>query len=168
MHTGATNDRSRYCEISAPKYVSCNQLFQLMENDMDPLIALTNNQGKSIPQIFGIIHFVSGCDYLSHLKGFSKGDCSNAVLKHMDFIFSSDMNVENLFSIAPEHGEERRAFLIKFGCALYRFKYNSCFKVEESLSALMHQEGPAGSLDYLIENVRRNTWHKTIIDQNTN
>ena len=85
-------DRNIYIKYNvsglSPAYICCKQLFSMMGNDMDPNLALANNQGKSIPRLFGIIHYISGCDYLSHLKGFSKKDCCDAVVKHMDFVFS--------------------------------------------------------------------------------
>ena len=151
---------------SAPSYVLCRELFTLINDDPDPLIALNVNQGKCA-QVYGIIHFVSGCDYLSHLRGFSKSECCKAVLKHLDFILPPNVQVSDLFSIDPEHQMERNTFMVKFICALYRYKYNSCFKHTETLSSLMYNEVQNESLETLIDNVRNNTWHKTIVCQNT-
>ena len=80
--------------------------------------------------------------------------------------FSRDTVVENLLSISPEHEEERNIIAAKFFCALYRFKYSACFKQSETLPALM-SNGSECDPRTLIECVRRNTWHKTILDQNT-
>ena len=104
----------------------------MIGNDVDPNLALVDNQGKSIPQLFGIIHYISGCYYIKRLL--------RAVVKHMDFVFSRDIDVEHLFNLCPEFVEERKSFNINFLCALYRFKYNSCFKESETLPELMNGE----------------------------
>ena len=151
---------------SPPEYVDLCKLFDLMDADADPLIALAYNQGKNIPQVFGILHFISGCDYLCHLKGFSKLDCCKAALQYLDFIFSCDVEIENLFSISPEYESERNLFAVKFYCSLYRYKYSACFKQTETLPALM-SNGEVSGPSSLIESVRRKTWHRTVLDQNT-
>lgn len=85
----------------------------------------------------------------------------------MDLVFPSNVKINDIFSIEVEQEEQRNALLVKFFCAIYRFKYNSCFKVSESVPALMNDEAQNASLGILIDNVRKNTWHKTIVDQNT-
>lgn len=59
---------------SAPKYVSCTTLLQLIQQDTHPTISLLNTQGKSVAKLFAILHFISGCDYLSYTRGLSKND----------------------------------------------------------------------------------------------
>ena len=84
----------------------------------------------------------------------------------MDFVFSRDIDVEHLFNLCPEFVEERESFNINFLCALYRFKYNSCFKQSETLPELMNGESGSTTKNF-IENTRQRPWHKTVVDQNT-
>ena len=57
--------------------------------------------------------------------------------------------------------------MIRLLCSLYRFKFNTCFKATETLPALMNDKNGNVSLPLLVENIRRRTWHKTIVNQNT-
>ena len=62
---------------------------------------------------------------------------------------------------------EVNLFYIRFISSLYRFKYSTCFTVNDSLPELIINESGKESYHTLLEGIRKQTWHRTVVDQNT-
>ena len=74
--------------------------------------------------VYGIIHFLSGCDYLPHLSVFTKNACCQAVLKFGMDIFSNQTQINDPQLWTDKHIE---MLTINFHLALYYYKYAQCF-----------------------------------------
>ena len=109
------------------------------------MLTVAKHRGVCMPQIFGILHFFSGCDYLSHLRGFSEIECCKALIKHIDFIIPEHFDLHVL--LADDKNNEN----------------NSCFNAKESLFELMNNENDHDSLSALVDNIRKRTWLKTYV-----
>ena len=47
---------------STAKYMDCNMLFTMMEEDANVTLSLIRERGHSIPKVFGILHYGLGSD----------------------------------------------------------------------------------------------------------
>ena len=74
-------------------FVNCNTLYELMQHDANLEMSILNERHISIPSIFGILHYISGCDYLPHLRGFSKLDCIHAFIKFGSYIIPTELTL---------------------------------------------------------------------------
>ena len=138
-----------------------------MQINSDPYVSLIQNRGVSIPEVFGVIHYIIRCYYLSHLRFLSKLLCCKAVIKHIDFIFPTGFEMQCLFGMMDNQESERNGFMIRFICAIFRYKFNSCFSMKETLSELICTTDGAESHDLLVEQFRKRTWHKTVVSNIT-
>ena len=57
--------------------------------------------------------------------------------------------------------------MIRFICAIYRYIFNSCFSMKKTLSELICTTDGEESHDLLVEQVRKRTWHKTVVSNIT-
>ena len=89
IHYGKSSADFIYCHL--------NKLVQLVEQD--PQLSLLRTRKFPIPRILGALHFTSGCDDLSYLRGFTKNNCLNVFYKHSDLICGdSNDEIESLFT----------------------------------------------------------------------
>ena len=153
---------------SSARYVSCDELFKAIDDDIDPLMSMARNQGQSFVQMFGIIHYVAGSDYLPYFRNISKNKVCHALIKYMDFIFPSHMKPEYLYNADTSTLEDIYRFYARLISAAFRYVYSTCFSSNESLDDLISRpDGGGESHSMLIEVIREKTWHRTVVDQNT-
>ena len=101
-----------------------------------------------------MLHFVSGCDDISFLRGFKKNVCFQTFVKHSDKLCENQEYALQLFC-----GDltAAKTFMLKFICCLYMYKFS--WEVGTMLLDLSPLE--------LVDKVRKQTWHKTISLNNT-
>ena len=68
----------------ATKYCSVNKLVKLISED--PSFSLLKARDLPISIFVGLLHFISGCDDLSFLRGFTKRFCFKAFLRYNELI----------------------------------------------------------------------------------
>ena len=106
------------------KYIDVNQLFKCFNEDKDLTLSILRNRSMPLGVVYGIVHFLSGCDYLPHLRVFTKNACCQAVLKFGKYIFPDQIQFNN-----PQFWTDECIDMItmNFHLALYYHKYAQCF-----------------------------------------
>ena len=137
------------------KYIDMNQLFNLFDDDKDFTLSILRNREIPLGVVYGIIHFLSGCDYLPHLRVFTKKVCCDALLKFGMNIF-------------PDQGQNRdprfwkdeyiKMVALNFHLALYYYKYGRCFSCADDMEFCKNIE----HIENILNNTRKKTWHKTL------
>ena len=137
------------------KYIDLNLLFNFFKDDRDTYLSVLKNRFIPLGVVYGIIHFLSGCDYLPHLRVFTKKACCDAVIKYGNDIFPDEVQEEDLRLWKDEHV---KLIAMNFHVSLYYSKYGRCFanKDEEEFCRTEDQ------LENIVSNVRKKTWHKTL------
>ena len=140
-----------------PKYCFINELVASIEND--PHFSLLKAKGVAVPKLVGLLHFVTGCDDLSFLRGFTRNFCFGAFVKLNDLMCDSSEKAEQIMK-----GDSTAVFqfVINFFACIYSYKFASSFNVGE-LSAAISDLTP----EMLLSDVRKRTWHQTIYKNNT-
>ena len=137
------------------KYIDINRLFKDFAEDKDFTLSILRNRSIPVGVVYGIIHFLSGCDYLPHLRAFTKKACCDAVLKFGMHIFP-DQGMDNNLRLWSD--EQVNIIAMNFHLALYYFKYGQCFSNVDEIEfcQTIDQE------ETIVNNIRKKTWHKTL------
>ena len=80
------------------KYHDCQKLVHLIKEDPDPAVQMLNSH-VSFSKVLALVHFVSGSDDLSHLRGITKRDCVEAILKFGRFVFENVEEINDIFDL---------------------------------------------------------------------
>ena len=137
------------------KYIDVNQLFKCFDEDKEFSLSVLRNRSIPVGVVYGITHFLSGCDYLPHLRVFTKNACCHAVLKFGNHIFP-----ENYQTNDPQLWDDEYMNIVSmnFHLALYYYKYSSCF-VREDMEFWKNKEQ---QFSVILDKARKRTWHKTL------
>ena len=76
IHFGKSGQEFVYCWI--------NQLVKLISSSST--YSLLTARNNDVSRIIVVLHFITGCDLLSFLRGFTKGYCFKTFNKHSDII----------------------------------------------------------------------------------
>ena len=112
------------------------------------------------PKLVGLLHFVTGCDDLSFLRGFTKNFCFDAFLRYNDKICPT--SVQELDELFSQSNNASYQFMVRFLSCMYSHHFASSFQANE-VSALLKDI----STNELLDMIRKRTWHKTIHTNNT-
>ena len=137
------------------KYIDLNLLFKLFEDDRDTYLSVLKNRSIPLGVVYGIIHFLSGCDYLPHIRVFTKKACCDAVMKYGNDIFPDEVQEKDLRLWKDEHVE---LIAMNFHVSLYYSKYGRCFANKDEEEFCRNKD----QLENIVSNVRKKTWHKTL------
>ena len=116
---------------------------------------------RNIPvvEMVAALHFITGSDDLSYLRGFSKDFCYKQFLQHSDIICGTDAQICKQFLNGDVSATElvfRRLLVI-----LYLKKYGTCFSSDDATSLC------AEALhDSTIQYISEKTWYKTVVTNN--
>ena len=150
IHYNKLGEATKYCHI--------NDLVKLIAED--PAFSLLRTRDIPIPTFVGLLHFVSGCDDLSFLRGITKNFCFKAFLRYNELICpESDESVSKILD--GDHAEVFQ-LMVRFLSCVYCHKFASSFQVNEVASLLSDL-----SVEQLLEDIRKRTWHMTIASNNT-
>ena len=104
---------------------------------------------------------MSGCDDLSFLRGFLKGFCFKTFLRFSDKIVPESSEVaDKLFN---GNIQDMLFFFVRFLAHLYGHQFSSSFQPDE-ITALVKD---LSCSEDLLTTIRKRTWHKTIVTNNT-
>ena len=81
------------------KYVDGNKLISELENDPGADMSMLRNC-VSLPHVLSVLHYMTGSDEISHMRGFTKLHCIKTLLKYGSFIFGNDIEVTDLLQPA--------------------------------------------------------------------
>ena len=137
------------------KYIDMNLLFKFFDGDKDVNLSVLIQRSIPLGVVYGIIHFLSGCDYLPHLRVFTKKACCDAVIKFGTDIFPAEVQNEDLRQWKDEHV---KLIALNFHLALYYSKYRQCFATTDVMEFCRNED----QLENIVSNIRKKTWHKTL------
>lgn len=89
------DNRSLVIQYGPNLYCHLNDLIKLMKESVEFSLLITRE--IAIEKIIGALHFVTGCDDLSYLRGFSKLFCYKSFVKNCDGICSESSIEANEF-----------------------------------------------------------------------
>ena len=139
------------------KYCFLNELITSIEND--PQFSLLKAKSVQVAKLVGLLHFITGCNDLSFLRGFSKYFCFGAFVHLNDLICDSAQKVELVLS---RDSTALFKFMVNFLSCIYAYKFANSFNVAELSAALSDL-----STAVLLDDIRKRTWHQTIYLNNT-
>ena len=149
IHYGNNSVGAMYCYL--------NKLVESIQNDSKYSLLET----RQIPtaKILGALHFITGCDDLSFLRGFTKDFCLKTFIKHCSLICGeSPKKCEDFINGETDATKE---FFTRFLVCLYCQKFSSSFSPGE-LTTLCADPNDENSFN----TIRKNTWHRTIVTNN--
>ena len=146
------------------KYVDCSKLVSELRNDARADISLLGN-GISVPHALCLLHYMSGCDDISHTRAFTKLFCTKTLLKYGSFVFGIETSVRDL--VLPTNLQALIGVNVRFIIALYANKYANCFEQPLAVTYQNSNLNDQETLTSMLEQHRKVTWHKTIHIKNT-
>ena len=149
------------------KYADGKKLIKELKDDPAADLSMVRSQLSqpqlSLPHMFSLLHFITGSDEISHMRGFTKGHCIKSVLRYGNFIFNSATSIADL--LMPENIQLLVGMHVRMIVALYSTKHADCF--DTPLESLYGNENDKQSLATMLDSHREQTWHKTISDNTT-
>ena len=149
IHYGNSSADFTHCHL--------NRLLELSQQDHK--LSLLQTRGLPIPRLLGALHFITGCDDLSYLRGFTKNFCMKVYTKCCDLICGESL--EGCQSLFTGDVDSVKSFFTKLLICLYCDKYSQCFSSGDE-KELCWQSGDEKTLGI----IREKTWHKTIVTNN--
>ena len=144
---------------SSANFIYCH-LIKLVESvTQDPKYSLLQVKGLPISRVLGALHFITGCDDLSYLRGFTKNFCMKTFNRHCETI--CDGSADECNDMFTGNFDRVHHFFVKLLICLYCQKYSQCFSPGDI--KLLCSESTE---DKTLSVVRENTWHKTIVSNN--
>ena len=119
----------------------------------------------SLPHVLCVLHYMTGSDEISHMRAFTKLHCIKTLLKYGVFIFGNDIEVADL--LQPENLQSLIGVNVQFIVAVYALKHANCFDQPLEVPYQDSKLNDETSLSAMLENHRRQTWHKTIHTNST-
>ena len=150
IHYNTSGQGSMYCNVNT-------LVDQIAE---DPQFCILKTRSLPTPKLLGMLHFLTGCDDLSFLRGFTKNFCFKVFEKYSEKISPEKaVDVEKILA-----GDESTtlSLMIRFLAFLYGHKFSSAFERGE-ISSLVTDTDNKSCLDV----IRKKTWHRTISANNT-
>ena len=124
----------------------------------DPKYSLLQVRGIAISKIIGAFHFITGCDDVSFLRGFTKDFCIKIFDRFNDQICAESAEKTELMLSGDHH--ETNEFFCRLLICIYCQKFSNCFSPGD-LEKLSEE-----SRDRAFDTIRESTWHKTIVLNN--
>ena len=152
IHYNTSGQGSMYCNINS----LANHITE------DPQFSILKTRSVSAPKLLGMLHFLTGCDDLSFLRGFTKNFCFKVFEKYSEKI--SPGNASDVEKILAGDESTTLVLMIRFLSFLYGClrKFSSLFERGEISTLLMDTDSKS-----CLDVIRKRTWHRTISANNT-